>query len=40
MSQTYPNMFITYIPATDIGKEHIHDLYTLRWQIEILFKTS
>lgn len=33
------NMFITNIPASDIEKEHIYDLYTLRWQIEILFKT-
>jgi hypothetical protein len=24
---------------THLKKEHVHDLYSLRWQIEILFKT-
>nr|WP_088327993.1 IS4 family transposase [Bacillus cereus] len=33
------NVYITNLPAEDVPTEHIHDLYSLRWQIEILFKT-
>lgn len=33
------NIYTTNIPAEYVKKEHIHDLYSLRWQIEILFKT-
>jgi hypothetical protein len=33
------NIYITNIPKEYVKKEHIYDLYTLRWQIEILFKT-
>ncbi|RAP27210.1 hypothetical protein C2W64_01042 [Brevibacillus laterosporus] len=32
-------MYITNLSAEDVPTEHIHDLYSLRWQIEILFKT-
>ncbi|MBM4763085.1 IS4 family transposase [Bacillus sp. B15-48] len=33
------NMFITNIPCQSVPKEEIHLFYSLRWQIEILFKT-
>ncbi|MBY7113197.1 IS4 family transposase [Bacillus sp. 17RED48] len=33
------NVYITNLPAENVPTEHIHDLYSLRWQIEILFKT-
>lgn len=33
------NMYMTNIPTSYIDNKHIHDLYSLRWQIEILFKT-
>ena len=33
------SVFITNIPVEMVGKEQIHELYSLRWQIEILFKT-
>jgi hypothetical protein len=33
------NTYITNIPWEFVPKERIHDLYSLRWQIEILFKT-
>jgi Transposase DDE domain len=33
------NTYITNIPWEFVPKERIHDLYSLRWQVEILFKT-
>ncbi|OXT14599.1 hypothetical protein B9K06_25530 [Bacillus sp. OG2] len=33
------NMFISNIPQQSVPKEEIHLIYSLRWQIEILFKT-
>ncbi|UOQ91472.1 IS4 family transposase [Halobacillus shinanisalinarum] len=33
------NVYITNASPEDVPMEHIHDLYSLRWQIEILFKT-
>lgn len=33
------NVYITNLSAENAPTEHIHDLYSLRWQIEILFKT-
>ena len=33
------NIYVTNIPQNLIKKEDIHPLYSLRWQIEILFKT-
>ncbi|UJL45853.1 IS4 family transposase [Virgibacillus sp. NKC19-16] len=33
------NMFATNIPQEMVGSEEIYSLYSLRWQIEILFKT-
>ncbi|KIV60161.1 IS4 family transposase [Aneurinibacillus migulanus] len=32
-------IYMTNIPSEWIAKEHVYDLYSLRWQIEILFKT-
>ncbi len=32
-------MYITNLSAENVPTEHIHDFYSLRWQIEILFKT-
>ncbi|MEY9867180.1 IS4 transposase [Peribacillus sp. B2I2] len=32
------NVYITNLPLEDVPTEHIHDLYSLRWQIDILFK--
>ncbi|WP_171016859.1 IS4 family transposase [Pseudalkalibacillus caeni] len=31
--------YITNIPSTYVSKHEIHSLYSIRWQIEILFKT-
>lgn len=33
------NLYITNIPEEYVKQESIYDLYALRWQIEILFKT-
>ncbi len=33
------NIYMTNAPETYLKNENIHDLYSLRWQIEILFKT-
>ncbi|MCY9746385.1 IS4 family transposase [Paenibacillus larvae] len=33
------NFYITNIPTQWVPSVHLHDLYSLRWQIEILFKT-
>lgn len=33
------NVYITNLSAENVPTKHIHDLYSLRWQIEILFKT-
>jgi hypothetical protein len=33
------NIYMTNAPDIYLKKEHVHDLYSLRWQIEILFKT-
>lgn len=33
------NVYITDLPECKVPKEHVHDLYSLRWQVEILFKT-
>lgn len=32
------NVYITSLSTENVPTEHIHDLYSLRWQIEILFK--
>jgi hypothetical protein len=36
---THINVYITNIAWDIVPKEHIHSLYSLRWQIEIVFKT-
>ncbi|MFC0273972.1 IS4 family transposase [Metabacillus herbersteinensis] len=33
------NVYISNLPAEEVPTGHIHDLYSLRWQIELLFKT-
>jgi IS4 transposase len=33
------NLYCTNIPAEYVEASQIHDFYSLRWQIEILFKT-
>lgn len=33
------NIYVTNLPADEIPTELIHDLYSLRWQVEIMFKT-
>lgn len=33
------NIYVTNIPQDKVKKEEIHPLYSLRWKIEILFKT-
>ena len=33
------NVYITNLSTENVPTEHIHDLYSLRWQSEILFKT-
>lgn len=33
------SVYITNIPQEQAAKELVHDLYSLRWQIEVLFKT-
>lgn len=33
------NVYITNLSTENVPTEHIHDLYSIRWQIEILFKT-
>ncbi|WP_342047608.1 IS4 family transposase [Bacillus sp. OTU530] len=33
------NLYCTNIPSEYVGVNRIHDFYSLRWQIEILFKT-
>ncbi len=33
------NAYITNLPIESVSKEEIHPLYSLRWQIELLFKT-
>ncbi len=33
------NVYITNIPWEVVPMEHIHDIYSLRWQKEIVFKT-
>ncbi|MCQ6562198.1 IS4 family transposase [Paenibacillus mendelii] len=33
------NVYITNIAWEIVPKEHVHDLYSLRWQVEIVFKT-
>ncbi|PEA00885.1 IS4 family transposase [Bacillus cereus] len=33
------NVYITNIPLGYVSKEAIHEFYSLRWQIEIIFKT-
>ncbi len=33
------NVYITNAPLKDVPTGHVHDLYSLRWQIELLFKT-
>lgn len=33
------SVYMTNCPASTISKEQVHDLYSLRWQIELLFKT-
>ena len=33
------NLFVTNVPEEDLPTEHVYDLYKLRWQIELLFKS-
>ncbi len=33
------NVYITNAPMKDVPMGHVHDLYSLRWQIGLLFKT-
>lgn len=33
------NIYVTNIPWKIVPMEQIHDFYSLRWQIEIIFKT-
>jgi hypothetical protein len=33
------NVYITNAPVESVPTGHVHELYSLRWQIEILFKT-
>ena len=33
------NVYITNIPWEIVPMEQVHDIYSLRWQIEIVFKT-
>ncbi|BAR87023.1 transposase for insertion sequence element IS231B (plasmid) [Bacillus thuringiensis serovar tolworthi] len=33
------NFYITNIPLEYLPKEQVYDLYSLRWQIELIFKT-
>lgn len=33
------NVYITNASVKDVPMGHVHDLYSLRWQIELLFKT-
>ncbi|MGX9933661.1 IS4 family transposase [Virgibacillus salarius] len=33
------NVYITNMPPQEVPAGHVHDLYSLRWQIELLFKT-
>lgn len=32
------NIYITNVPSDVLSKEQVHDMYSLRWQIEIMFK--
>lgn len=32
------NIYITNIPKSILSKEQIHDIYSLRWQVELMFK--
>ena len=32
------NVYITNVPAKILRTEHVHEIYSLRWQIEIMFK--
>ena len=32
-------VYITNVPPEDVPTGHVHDLYSLRWQIELIFKT-
>jgi hypothetical protein len=32
------NVYITNIPTSILEKEQIHDIYSLRWQVELMFK--
>ena len=32
------NIYITNIPISILSKEQIHDIYSLRWQVELMFK--
>ena len=38
MAWTSVNVYITNIPETIVKTTQIHDIYSLRWQIEIMFK--
>ena len=33
------NVYITNTPSKEVPTQYVHPLYSLRWQIEILFKT-
>jgi hypothetical protein len=32
------NIYMTNISTETLSKEHIHDIYSLRWQVELMFK--
>jgi len=32
------NLFVTNVPEKDLPADRVHDLYKMRWQIELLFK--
>lgn len=38
MAWTSVNVYITNIPEIIVKTKQIHDIYSLRWQIEIMFK--
>jgi hypothetical protein len=33
------NLFVTNVPEKDLPADRVHDLYKMRWQIELLFKS-
>ncbi|MCP4458818.1 MAG: transposase [Cytophagales bacterium] len=33
------NVFVTNVPASICSAQQLYELYTIRWQIELIFKT-